>query len=116
MENPKTADEIRRWWLKQLDLRTVIFIVGGLVTGFTALTYFWKDSHENWDETKALKAVIIIKADREELKSLRAEFDAKITDLKGGRERQYERINELQKDITDARIQISFLQGQLKTK
>jgi hypothetical protein len=67
--NRRGPSDVTKWWLRQLDLRTVFFIIGGLVSGFVTLAYFWKDSHENWDETKALKVVVAFKAEKEELKT-----------------------------------------------
>jgi hypothetical protein len=99
----KGPSEATKWWLRQLDLRTVIFIMGGLISGFVAVAYFYKDSHENWDETKALKAVVALKADRDDLK-------AAIDRLN----KMYDRFNKTDDDIDEIKEEMAEQKGYLK--
>ncbi len=92
-----------KWWLRQLDLRTVLVIFGGLVTGFVTLAYFWKDSHENWDETKALKVVVAMKAERDELKAAVDRVN-----------KMYDRFNAVNEELEEINIQAARTDQKLK--
>ncbi len=101
--NRREPSASTKWWLRQLDLRTVIFIIGGLISGFITLTLFWRDSHENWDETKALKVIVAMKAEKEELKSAVDRVN-----------KMYERFNAVNEELEDINITAARTDQKLK--
>lgn len=94
-----------------LSVQTVMYILAG----FVAAVLFWKQSHDNWDETKAMKEQIEILKDKmatkEDVKSVRAEIQIEFDNIKERAQRQFTRIGELDARIDKIDQQTEYSRG-----
>lgn len=83
------------WFLRQIDLRTVIGIVAGIVSLLVTGVIFWKESHEQWDKTTKLEESIARKAEVDDLKALKDQVTRQYTTAKDDKEKEMRAIEEI---------------------
>lgn len=97
MPNHRTTPEAKAasWFLRQIDLRTVIGIVAGIVSLLVTGVIFWKESHEQWDKTTKVEETVQRKADIDDLKALKDQVTRQYTTAKEDKEKEMKAIEEI---------------------
>lgn len=90
VETTSTGKTTTKFWSNYLTPQTMLFILGG----FVSLVIFWKDSHDNWDKTKELENQLKLKADADDLKSLKEQVTRQYGTAKEDREKESKQIEE----------------------
>lgn len=81
----------KTWVGSFLTPQTLLWILAG----FVSLVVFWKDSHDNWDKTKALETVVATKADADDLKALKEQVNRIYSTMKDDKERENREIEQV---------------------
>lgn len=95
----KEQQTVTKWFAKQIDIKTVIMIVGGLITAMLTTAFFYWNTHLNWDKgdqtEKRVSSLEKSKVDREEFLLLKEQVQRQYTSAKEDRDKEFKAIEEV---------------------
>ena len=83
------------WFLRQIDLRTVIGIMAGIISLVVTGAIFWKESHDQWDKSNKQQDEIQHKADADDVKALKEQVGRQYSTERDDREKEMKAIEEV---------------------